>query len=209
MNEEEYLKIQKKHTDNVLKLLERMAEYLNYRGLSHDLSKNFDPEKKGFIKMIDNLKDLTYGSKEYFDTLKANKNVIDSHYEENRHHPEYFDYVWNTYCPICGKYYQWTHGDKGDAQNTYECRECVPIPGLTDSTVTEKCWDEDGTSISKMNIIDVIEMFCDWYAAVAKHKDGSFFKSIKVNSKRFKMSKQLEAIFMNSIRLISDIDLEK
>jgi hypothetical protein len=55
--------------------------------------------------------------------------------------------------------------------------------------------------IDDMNLIDLIEMFCDWKAATLRHNDGNIVKSIEHNSKRFNMSEQLVKILMNSIDL--------
>ena len=56
--------------------------------------------------------------------------------------------------------------------------------------------------IDDMNLLDLIEMFCDWKAATLRHNDGNLLKSIEHNAKRFKMSKQLETIFNNTAELI-------
>ena len=56
--------------------------------------------------------------------------------------------------------------------------------------------------ISAMNLIDMIEMFCDWLAATKRHKDGNIFKSIDFNEKRFSISPQLSAIFYNTAEQI-------
>jgi hypothetical protein len=60
--------------------------------------------------------------------------------------------------------------------------------------------------ISKMNLIDLIEMFCDWKAATLKHADGDFTKSILFNQERFNISEQLTSIFLNTVDLVSDIN---
>lgn len=54
--------------------------------------------------------------------------------------------------------------------------------------------------IEDMDLIDLIEMFCDWNAATRRHKDGNINKSIEFNKDRFKMSEQLVHIFKNSIK---------
>lgn len=59
--------------------------------------------------------------------------------------------------------------------------------------------------IHGMNLIDLLEMFCDWCAAVKRHKDGSFTSSLEVNKKRFKMSEQLESIFKNTYEVYKDV----
>lgn len=58
---------------------------------------------------------------------------------------------------------------------------------------------EDG--IKGMDLLDVIEMFCDWKAATERHDDGDINKSIEINQKRFKYSDDLKAIFSNSVKL--------
>lgn len=54
--------------------------------------------------------------------------------------------------------------------------------------------------IDGMNLLDLLEMFCDWKAAGERHKDGNIDKSIEINSKRFNMSEQLVNIFKNTAR---------
>jgi hypothetical protein len=56
-------------------------------------------------------------------------------------------------------------------------------------------------SISNMNLIDIIEMFCDWKAATKRHADGDMSKSIAINKDRFCMSDQLTSIFNNTVEL--------
>lgn len=52
--------------------------------------------------------------------------------------------------------------------------------------------------IDGMSLLDVIEMFCDWKAAIRKNKNGSMDKSLELNKDRFKISDQLDSIFRNS-----------
>ena len=56
--------------------------------------------------------------------------------------------------------------------------------------------------IDDMNIIDLIEMFCDWKASSARVMDGNIRKSIEINGERFQMSKQLIQILENSVSLL-------
>lgn len=53
--------------------------------------------------------------------------------------------------------------------------------------------------VDGMNLVDVIEMFCDWKAAVKRHKSGDIVKSIEINAERFNLSSQLTNIFLNSV----------
>lgn len=52
--------------------------------------------------------------------------------------------------------------------------------------------------IRGMNLLDVIEMFCDWKAATMRHADGDIYKSIEHNKNRFNMSDDLAQIFKNT-----------
>ena len=57
--------------------------------------------------------------------------------------------------------------------------------------------------VSGMNLIDIIEMFCDWCAATKRHNDGDIFKSIEINQKRFDLSPQLAEIFKNTAKALA------
>lgn len=57
---------------------------------------------------------------------------------------------------------------------------------------------EDG--IEGMDLLDIVEMFCDWLAATERVKDGDIRKSIEYNHLRFNMSGQLVKIFKNTIK---------
>ena len=52
--------------------------------------------------------------------------------------------------------------------------------------------------IEDMTLMDIVEMYCDWQAAVMRTKDGSFEQSVYINTKRFNMSPQLAKIFLNT-----------
>ena len=56
--------------------------------------------------------------------------------------------------------------------------------------------------IDDMNLIDLIEMICDWKAAVMRHKDGDILKSIEINTTRFNLSQQLVKILINTVKVI-------
>lgn len=65
--------------------------------------------------------------------------------------------------------------------------------------------------IDGMDLIDIVEMFCDWAAAGERHTSGNFAKSLAINKERFKMSDQLVAIFRNTaerLELIIDTDYD-
>lgn len=54
--------------------------------------------------------------------------------------------------------------------------------------------------IKDMTLIDLIEMLCDWKAASMRHNDGNILKSIEINQKRFKYSKELQQILENTAK---------
>jgi hypothetical protein len=60
--------------------------------------------------------------------------------------------------------------------------------------------------IDDMNLVDLLEMLCDWKAASTRHNDGNIRRSIEVNGNRFGMSPQLIRIFENSVPLVEEIE---
>jgi hypothetical protein len=53
-----------------------------------------------------------------------------------------------------------------------------------------------------MNLLDLIEMFCDWKAASERHNDGNLRKSIEINGQRFSMPPELIEIFENTVEVV-------
>jgi hypothetical protein len=56
-----------------------------------------------------------------------------------------------------------------------------------------------GMVVDDMALFDVVEMLCDWIAAVKRHADGDIGKSITNNQGRFGISPQLSQIFRNTV----------
>jgi hypothetical protein len=56
--------------------------------------------------------------------------------------------------------------------------------------------------IDGMSLLDVVEMFCDWYAAGKRHNDGNIRNSLRNNKPRFNVSDQLEHVFENTISFL-------
>ena len=54
--------------------------------------------------------------------------------------------------------------------------------------------------VDDMDLIDLLEMFCDWKAASERHADGNIYASITINKKRFNISDQLEQILINTAK---------
>jgi len=62
--------------------------------------------------------------------------------------------------------------------------------------------------IGGMNLLDLIEMLCDWKAATLRHNDGDIKRSIEINSKRFNIDFQLKNILLNTVVLFDEKKLE-
>lgn len=58
--------------------------------------------------------------------------------------------------------------------------------------------------VNDMNLVDVIEMYCDWAASCKRHNDGNLNKSIEHNADRYSLSPQLVKIFENSTFLFGE-----
>lgn len=56
--------------------------------------------------------------------------------------------------------------------------------------------------INGMNLIDILEMLCDWKAATKRTLNGDLNKSLIINKERFQISEQLLAIFKNTFPLL-------
>lgn len=59
--------------------------------------------------------------------------------------------------------------------------------------------------IEDMDLVQLMEMFCDWKASSKRHNDGNILKSIKINGNRFSMSPQLIKIFENTAKLMDNV----
>ena len=55
-----------------------------------------------------------------------------------------------------------------------------------------------------MNLVDIVEMICDWKASSMRQHDGNLLKSIEANAKRFGYSNQLKQIFINTAKMFDE-----
>ena len=73
-----------------------------------------------------------------------------------------------------------------------------------------KSRDGKGTPVYKgvsgMNLIQLTEMLCDWYAASQRHNDGDIYKSIEENQKRFGYSDEIKSVFYRTIEWIQEME---
>jgi hypothetical protein len=177
MNENEVKFETEKHISNVSAMIDKIIVMLMERSINHDKSKLEEPEFSTFMIYTEKLKDSIYGSDEYNQSLKEMKPALDHHYANNRHHPEHYTkYV----CNECSKEY---------IKLQAKCDQCGHLQLQAES------------DISQMNIVDLIEMICDWKAATLRSADGNLKKSIEINSNRFKINNQLKQILLNSVDL--------
>lgn len=58
------------------------------------------------------------------------------------------------------------------------------------------------SGLEDMNLLQLLEMFCDWKAASERHSDGNIRKSIEINAERFGMTPQLRRIFENTVNTL-------
>ncbi len=54
--------------------------------------------------------------------------------------------------------------------------------------------------LAGMNLIDLVEMLCDWSAAVMRHDDGDLDRSLAVNAERFDIGRQLAEVLRSTVR---------
>ena len=54
-----------------------------------------------------------------------------------------------------------------------------------------------------MNLVDILEMVCDWLSACKRHADGDIYKSIEHNQKRFGYSDDIKKILLNTVEMLS------
>jgi len=53
--------------------------------------------------------------------------------------------------------------------------------------------------IKDMNLIDIVEMICDWKASSERYSKGDFLKSLELNKKRFGYSDELHQLIINTV----------
>jgi hypothetical protein len=58
--------------------------------------------------------------------------------------------------------------------------------------------------INGMNLIDILEMICDWKSSTLRHADGDIYKSIEINQKRFGYSDEMARILRNTAEWLNE-----
>jgi len=78
------------HIARVRAYLGHIINNLAQRGMAHDQSKLFAPEKALFDTVSPLLSSMTYGSEEYKSALERLRPALAHHYAANTHHPEHY-----------------------------------------------------------------------------------------------------------------------
>lgn len=60
--------------------------------------------------------------------------------------------------------------------------------------------------INDMNLIDLLEMLCDWKASTFRQHDGNLLQSLDKNAERYGISKQLLQILKNTAIMLDEED---
>lgn len=80
------------HIKQVQKYLYLVARNIARRAILHDQTKLVEPELSVFNEFTPLLRDSTYGSEEYKNHAAAMGAGLEHHYENNDHHPEYYEH---------------------------------------------------------------------------------------------------------------------
>lgn len=190
-----------KHIEVVMQLLATMQHEIFRRMFSHDRSKLESPEAEMFLEFTDKLAGLTYGSKDYRDCLEEMKlSALGHHYENNRHHPEFFEGCPKDVEAIsrCDSLLVALKQMKSQYPND----EFAIGYSIDLIEAHKKTLESD---VNGMNLVDVLEMICDWKAATLRHNDGNIYKSVEINTTRFGLSPQLKTIILNTIPLLASV----
>lgn len=56
--------------------------------------------------------------------------------------------------------------------------------------------------IGEMNLVQLVEMLCDWLAATRRHADGDIRRSIELNAERFGYGDEIKRLLLNTLPLL-------
>lgn len=162
--------------------LRKVSDNLDKRGFTHDNSKLTKEEFPYFENAIPMLDKAVYLSPEYAKGIEILGKGLEHHYANNSHHPEYYQ---TPACVKCNTQYDPKVHVKG-------CPVCggVVIESFSD--------------MSRMSLMDLMEMLVDWKAATEMTKDGDIYKSIEKNQRRFGYSDELKSILLSTLKELED-----
>jgi hypothetical protein len=100
---------------------------------------------------------------------------------------------------------EWTPKLSGMTYGSEEYTEALKVmkPALDHHYANSRHHPEHfKNSIQDMNLIDILEMLCDWYCSTKRMNNGNIRKSIEINQKRFGYSDDVAKILTNTIELL-------
>lgn len=59
--------------------------------------------------------------------------------------------------------------------------------------------------MKSMNLLDLLEMICDWTAATMRHGDGDIRKSLELNQGRFGYSDEVKGLLLNTVEYMENM----
>lgn len=183
-----------RHIRTVGRLLNIMIRDLMARAECHDQSKLEPPEVALFTEFTPKLAGSTYGSAEYEEFRRLMAPALEHHYAKNSHHPEHYPAICNPE----------TLQLIGDIMTL----ESADMPAAPKARLIERLRRDLAaaqSSVNGMNLLDVLEMFCDWKAATLRHNNGNLRKSIEHNTRRFGMSDMLVRIMENTVDMVDEV----
>jgi hypothetical protein len=65
---------------------------------------------------------------------------------------------------------------------------------------------EERTGLRKMNLMQIIEMLCDWKPATMRMKDGNLVTSIEKNAERFGYGEEMTEILLNTAQALGMLE---
>lgn len=112
--------------------------------------------------------------------------------------PDEFDGYMEAYPTFC-------RADYGSALYREACR--IAKPAIRHHVTTNRHHPEAHVSgVDDMNLVDLLEMVCDWCAASMRRGREDDFSSLKLGMifERFEIGPQLQSIIANTVRCLSE-----
>jgi len=167
-----------------------MATELLLRASRHDLSKLQSPEAEFFAVYTPLLDGVTFGDPQYKEFLAALKPALDHHYGRNDHHPEH---------------YREGTPDPEMLSDISALERSTDIPQAVKERLVARLQEEaanDVSPINEMNLPAILEMTLDWKASSERHRNGNILRSILINTPRFRISRQLAQVLVNTVKFL-------